>query len=38
LTNVVATQGDARDLHDEVMDLMRSIGGYEGNKLKQSWE
>ena len=29
---------DASDLHDEVMDLMHSIGGYEGNKLKQSWE
>src|SRR5947208_1986192 len=32
------TERDARDLHDEVMDLMQSIGGYEGNKLKQSWE
>src|SRR5215207_3208927 len=29
---------DALDLYDEVMDLMRAIGGYEGNKLKQSAE
>jgi 2-oxoglutarate-dependent dioxygenase len=28
----------ALDLYDEVMDLMRAIGGYEGNKLKQSAE
>ena len=32
------SEQDARDLHDEVMDLMNSIGGFEGNKLKQSWE
>ena len=32
------SEADARDLHDEVMDLMKSIGGFEGNKLKQSWE
>ena len=29
---------DAKDLQAEVMDLMNSIGGFEGNKLKQSWE
>jgi len=28
----------AGDLHDEVMERMNSIGGFEGNKLKQSWE
>jgi phytanoyl-CoA hydroxylase len=28
----------AKELHDEVMDLMAQIGGYEGNKLKQSSE
>jgi 2-oxoglutarate-dependent dioxygenase len=28
----------AAELHDEVMDLMNAIGGFEGNKLKQSWE
>src|SRR5688500_7667126 len=28
----------ARELHDEVMELMSQIGGYEGSKLKQSAE
>ena len=28
----------AGELHAEVMELMNAIGGFEGNKLKQSWE
>src|SRR3954470_13532134 len=34
----VMSEADAADLHAEVMELMDSIGGFEGNKLKQSWE
>ena len=32
------SEADAINLRDEVMDLIRAIGGYEGNKLKQSAE
>jgi 2-oxoglutarate-dependent dioxygenase len=34
----LVSERDAGDLHREVMELMNSIGGFEGNKLKQSWE
>ena len=32
------SEQNAADLYAEVMELMNSIGGFEGNKLKQSWE
>src|SRR5687768_13355601 len=32
------SEQQAADLREEVMDLMRAIGGHEGNKLKQSAE
>ena len=32
------SENDAGDLHAEVTELMNSIGGIDGNKLKQSWE